>query len=240
MLGLLRRAEGKRPPDRMETVLGVRFYVVSVPRRARGLGRRLAERAAARALCRQGILRCVPPEGEALPPAFLRRGILPGETLPLLQTLAADWTAAELRAAGRLPGTAAVAGDRLTAQMEQTVRALSERVRYVWLAVPGEGEALAAALRRENGVSLRRLAAAETAGADALLLFSPPAREPENRVVLRLYPGAEQTPPRLRLPPALEARLPQGAARLPLLCALWRGGGLKTEQIETESSKNFS
>lgn len=182
------------------------------------------------------VSRAVFPENFPYMAPFLRRGVLPVDPLEIYRALAADWIWAEMRARG-IPagGTVAVSGERLSGQVARTVTELSLRNRYVLLDVPYGGEELARQLRREYGVSLLLSPAREQMeSADVLALFAP--REElsrKNPVVLPLYEGAKlEHPPVLRLPPALEERVPHGCCRNQLFAALMEAGVLRPGQIE--------
>lgn len=240
MWGLLMEAEGRRCRWGVERIAGLRFFAVYLPRR-RGLLRRLTLLRAAKWLQKAGVRRCVFPEGLAENAAFLRRGIRPVEPLPLLRRLAAPWALCELK--GRGVGescTAAVAADRWSRDVEESVTALALRLRYAAVDCPGS-ERLARTLRGEYGVSLRSPTRERLEQAEALVLFAPrPELRQKNPVVLRLYPGGAQALPTLLAPPKTEADLPAGADRPALLCALWQGGALRAEEIQVKSFANFS
>ena len=130
------------------------------------------------------------PEGFPYGAQLERAGVGPIATVPLRQLLAAELARAalaRLRPSGG--GRLAVAGERLSGELARAVTELALGSRYVLLDVPYGGEALAAQLRREYGVSLLLTAdRTQLAEADLLVLFGPrPDLEEGGRAVLRLY-----------------------------------------------------
>ena len=240
MIGMLswvppeRGTGGKRTPQLRE-VLGMGFLEAQVLRGARTPEAILRRRAAsaAKRLRRAGATRLVLPEGFPYGAQLERAVVGPTATVPLRQLLAAELARAalaRLRPSGG--GRLAVAGERLSGELARAVTELALGSRYVLLDVPYGGEALAAQLRREYGVSLLLTAdRTQLAEADLLVLFGPrPDLEEGGRAVLRLYD--ETAPlPALLLPPALEGQLPQSCSRPQLLAALVEGGALRAGQI---------
>ena len=236
MFGMILWEEGKEV-QRTE-VLGKPFALVGVDRKRaltdRGLRRRV--RAAGKRLRRLEVEQLVLPEGFAYGELLEELGLRPVSTCPLARALAVDWTAAALAGAESCVEVA-VAADRLTQEVVQTVTALSLRYRYTALSVPAGGEELAARLRREYGVALRL---GEGGGqARAAVLFSPGSAWEEGVPVrLRLY--EEGLLPGLSLPEELEARLVPGADRGQLLSALFQAGALGPDRLLVTESGEMS
>lgn len=136
---------------------------------------------------------------------FIRAGVLPVDALPLRRKLAAAMTKRRLEDLGLAPTEAviAVAAERCTPEVSETVKALALDYRYVLLSARDGDEALAKSLRRTYGVSLLlRPAPAQLDRADALLLFVPRADlARENPVLYTLYPGGQAGRGRLELTP---------------------------------------
>ena len=199
-----------------------------------------------------GMLSWVPPERgtggkrtpqlrEVLGMGFLEAQVLRGARTPeaILRRRAAS-AAKRLRRAG-VTRLVLPEGFPYGAQLERAgvgpiatvpLRQLLAAELAVLLDEPYGGEALAAQLRREYGVSLLLTAdRTQLAEADLLVLFGPrPDLEEGGRAVLRLYD--ETAPlPALLLPPALEGQLPQSCSRPQLLAALVEGGALRAGQI---------
>jgi len=235
MFGLVEWADRlpHRPAVTGRTVLGLHFCCVALLRTDRkgGFFQRRRAREAARRLRRQGVCRAVFPPDFPFLAEFAACGVQPAEPLPLLRALTEKLVRRELDRMGRSPSeaTVAVAGDRMTPELERAVTELCIRNRYVLLCAPDREGRLAGRLRREYGVSL--LAAdtpARLAKADVTVLFSPP-EGPEGEHVLRLWPGAEPPPVELRLK---GENLPESWDRLQLLGALYDAGILRSERLE--------
>lgn len=240
MFGYVQRETGKKSGEAGERIiLGMRFFCVSV---AGGAGTpefllRLRMTAAAKKFRRAGVTRAVFPAEFPYTGLFVRWGVLPVETLPLLRSLAAEMVRAGMAERGLSSGSAhlAVTGEWLTYDLTRTVTELCLHNRYVLLDVPYGGEELCRSLRREYGVSLLLKPGKEQLEqADVLLLFAPRGDLTcKNPVVLPLFDGAEVTSlPPLRLPVNLEGHVPEGCDRTQLFAALLEAGVLRSGQIE--------
>ena len=130
---------------------------------------------AAKRLRKAGVTRLVLPEGFPYGAQLERAGVGPVATVPLRRAAgggAGPGRLARLRPSGG--GRLAVAGDRLSGELARAVTELALGSRYVLLDVPYGGEALAAQLRREYGVSLLLTPArTQLEEADLLVLFGP-------------------------------------------------------------------
>lgn len=205
-MGYITHRQGQKKPTIGEiTLLGGRFVEFSYDPAARPqrIRRGVAQ------LKKQGVRQAVyPQKGENL-------GIFPIETLSLRRRLAATVTLERLSAGDSVT----VYGDRLSGEVEQTVEALAQGVRYVTLCVPEGGEGLAQELRRRYGISLR-LRHRLPERAEHLLAFAPCPILWE-RTCCQLYHGAEHPLPLL---------LPQGeqpqCQQEQLAAALYRQGVL--------------
>ena len=228
MLGWLYWTE-KRERAGETTLAGLPVFRAGVLRREGTpewlLRRRI--RAAGRKLARAGVRRLLWPEGFPYGELLAGEGILPVDTLPLWQGLAAELAWRELRRRGIPPGEgrAAVCAGRLTAEARRTVEALLRRCPRVALDAPDPGGGFSRALRRSSGAALLT----GNAGADVRILFAQ--REPSRPGDIPLYPGAAAPEAALRLPEGWEKRLPEGVCRSQAAAALWAAGRLPLEQI---------
>lgn len=154
---------------------------------------RLYARRAAREMARRGIREAVFPVDYPHGDLFARRGILPVDLLPLHRAMAPLVVKSRMNRMGLSAGTttAAVAAERMTAEVGKIVRELALSTRYVMLDAPG-AEEFCYGLQREYGVSVilspRRRQLEE---ADALLLLKPPEEgmRLKQPILLHLYDG---------------------------------------------------
>jgi len=229
---------------REKIILHMRFLCAEV-KRGKGTPEAVLRRrvlTAAKQLRKQGVLRVVPAEEFPFEQQLEKVGIRLVSTLALRRALAADWVrfVLERKDQKSVPGAkVAVSAAQLTGEVVRTVTELSLRHRYVLLDLPVGGEELCRQLRREYGVSLLlKPTEDQMAEADALLLFDErTALRQGTAAVLPLY-TEEPEMPRLLLPPALEAALPEGMDRERLLAALQDAGVLKNGQISLGEGKN--
>ena len=237
MLGYIEFHENSRKARlEQERRLGGTFLVLDMGRSTQGFfASRHAARAAKRML-EHGVRRAVFPLDFPYTAIFLRHGIIPVDPLPLRRILSALFVRRKLDALG-LTGTQAViaiAGESMSAELEQTVRTLALSYRYVLLSVPSGGEAFAQQLRRQYGISLLlNPSPDQLEQADALVLFAPRSDlSLENRVLCTLYPGGE---PRGCVPLRLDDKLLTGVEpNCPhdqLAAALYSMGILPAEQL---------
>ena len=139
-------------------MLHVRFLCAEVARGPRTpeavVRRRVAS--AARRLGKAGVREIVLPEGFAYGEQLKKGGVEMVSTAPLRRAIAADWVRWSLAERGRptAGGRVAVSAAALTPEVARTVTELALRHRYVLVDLPYGGEALAAQLRKEYGVSL--------------------------------------------------------------------------------------
>lgn len=215
-------------------VLHARFFCAQIARGPRTpelvVRRRVAQ--AVRRLKKAGAARVVLPEDFAWEAMLQRGGIRPMTALPLARRMAAELAEAELRRLGTDPAGAklVVAGERLSGELTRTVTELALRHRYVLVDLPYGGEALAAQLRKEYGVSLLLSPTPEQlAQAEAAAVFDP-GRLEMGPGRLALYDETAALPP-LSLPPALEEKLPAGVDRGALFSALREAGALRPGQL---------
>lgn len=238
MFGYVEWTEEKRRPGGGERqILHLRFYGAALLRRRRTPEPVVRVRcaAAARRMRRLGVERAVFPADFPYTEEFVRRGILPVDTLPLYRSLAAELVRVLLAERTVSPGeaTVAVCGEHLSAEVARTVTELCVRNRYVTLSVGGEGETLCRQLRREYGVSLLRTDDPERLKeADARVLFAPREGLPAGLETLELYVGGTTPAFLLRLAGEREAEVPDGCDRAQLFAALRAAGTLKSGQIE--------
>ena len=238
MIGLIVFEEGARRGSLAEkTILGVRVVRASGPGRGSILGRLWARRLAA-AMARRGVREAVYPCGFPWEGAFLRRGILPVDTVPLYRAMApltVRWAMAR-RGISPAAATAALVARGVGEDARRILTELALQVRYVMLCAAG-GEDLCRSLQREYGVSvLRAPTRRQLAQAQVLVLLSPPPEglAADAPVVLRLYEGShgtEENDFRFGLPGLLEKEVEENCEKEQLLAALHRAGALKNEQI---------
>jgi hypothetical protein len=243
MLGYIQYGPGPRGPEIGERrILGGRFVSLQLGL-ARHEGSPLARQRAkrgARALGEAGVRRAVFPLDFPYTALFLRSGILPVDPLPLRRALAAGAARRRLESLGYTPTQAVVAvvGERVTAELGQTVRDLALRYRYVLLDAPDGAEELARSLRREVGAALLTSPAPEQLErADALLLFAPRGDlTGGNPVFYALYPGGQagrgELP--LKLPKAAAEQAEPNVSRDQLAAALYELGALHEEELLSE------
>ena len=226
----------KRTFLKEQKVMRVSFLTAQVTRgpRTSELIMRRRIRAAVKRMRKAGVTRLVLPEDFPYGAELEKGGVMPVSTLSLRRGLAAELARAAMAGRGLSASGAsiAVAGDQLSGEMARAVTELSLGSRYVLVDVPYGGEALAAQLRREYGVSLLLSPTQEQLeGADVLVLFAPrPDLRPEKGAVLRLYD--ETAPlPALLLPPALESQISSAYDRPQMLAARIEAGALRIGQI---------
>ena len=212
----------KRTFLKEQKVMRASFLTAQVTRgpRTSELIMRRRIRAAVKRMRKAGVTRLVLPEDFPSGAELEKGGVMPVSTLSLRRGLSTSGA------------SIAVAGDQLSGEMARAVTELSLGSRYVLVDVPYGGEALAAQLRREYGVSLLLSPTQEQLeGADVLVLFAPrPDLRPEKGAVLRLYD--ETAPlPALLLPPALESQISSAYDRPQMLAALIEAGALRIGQI---------
>ena len=219
---------------RERSVLHTRFLCAEVARGPRTpaavVRRRVA--AAARRLGKAGVREVVLPEGFAYGEQLKKGGVEPVFTGLIRRAIAADWVRWSLAERGRpaAGGRVAVSAAALTPEVARTVTELALRHRYVLVDLPYGGEALAAQLRKEYGVSLLLSPTQEQlAEVDAAAVFDPGRLEP-GPGRLSLYDETAALPP-LSLPPALEEKLPAGASRGQLFSVLREAGALRPGQL---------
>lgn len=219
---------------RERSVLHVRFLCAEVargPRTPEAVARRRVA-SAARRLGRAGVREIVLPEGFAYGEQLNKSGLERVSTVPLRRAIAADWVRWSLAERGRpaAGGRVAVSAAALTPEVARTVTELALRHRYVLVDLPYGGEALAAQLRKEYGVSLLLAPTPEQlAQAEAAAVFDP-GRLEMGPGRLALYDETAALPP-LSLPPALEEKLPAGVDRGALFSALREAGALRPGQL---------
>ena len=219
---------------RERSVLHVRFLCAEVARGPRTpeavVRRRVAS--AARRLGKAGVREIVLPEGFASGEQLKKGGVEMVSTAPLRRAIAADWVRWSLAERGRptAGGRVAVSAAALTPEVARTVTELALRHRYVLVDLPYGGEALAAQLRKEYGVSLLLSPTPEQlAQAEAAAVFDP-GRLEMGPGRLALYDETAALPP-LSLPPALEEKLPAGVDRGALFSVLREAGALRPGQL---------
>ena len=202
------------------------------------LWERMAARRAAKLLARRGVREVVFPEDYPHQDLFVRRGILPVETLPLYRAMAPLVVKQKMMKLGLSPGTttAAVSADYVTAEIGALLRALALSVRYVILDGAG-GEDCCAQLQREYGVSVIRRSSWESLEkADVLVLLRPPkaGEKAENPVLLHLYDGERvlcRNGVDFVLPQRILAQVEENCNQKQLLALLLREGILQNYQI---------
>ena len=233
-------ADGQKAERRQ--VAGGGFLVSRVveSRRPNGFFARRRAVQAAEKLRTSGVRQAVFPLDFPYTSLFIQRGILPVDTLPLRQALAAPLVRRQLESMG-LDGTRAVvaiSGDRMSRALMETTKALALRYRYVLLSVPGGEEEFVRSLRREYGISLLlRPSPEQLERADALILFAPRGDMTVSSAVFHaLYPGGEylgrQAP--LVLPAALAKMLESNCSHEQMAAALYAMGVLTLEDILAE------
>ena len=228
--------EERRGALSVRTVLGLPMLEAVVPGR-RLLGALSARRLAA-AMAKAGVRQAVFPRDFPYGEHFVRRGILPVETLALYRQMAPLMVRHRMGQLGLSPSatTAAVSARRLSGAACEIVRAMALQVRYVMLAVEEGGEELCRELKREYGVSvLLRPGARQLAEAQVQILLDPPERPPAGgEIVLHLYDGERvlrRNDMTFGLPPALRGQVEENCEIVQLLAVLRGTGLLKNEQI---------
>jgi len=206
-----------------------------------GQSRRLTERfcaaRAARAMARAGVRSAVFPTGFPHQDLFLRRGILPVDTLPLYRRMAPLIVKRRMGQLGLSPGTTTVAvvAERMTEELRETVTELALQVRYVMLALETPAEDFCDMLKREYGISvLQQPTKRQLRQADVLLLLRPWEEEGTNSLVLYLYDGQRvlwRNGVTFALPRRLMGEVEENCCLPQLLTVLCAGGILQNYQI---------
>ena len=208
-----------------EQVLGLPLLRGEVP--GSGFTARRVRRTA-RALRRRGVTRVLAQEDFPFWEEVEAQGLRPVETGELCRALAAPIALAALEADGVPPRLAAVAlrGDRVTRSLREAALELCPVVRQLLVEVPAGGEDLRRTLRREFG--LPAVEGGLGRQAHLTLCFSPPGGAGGGRIAD--LSGDWPALPEYRFGLA-EGALPEDAAALPLLSALWQAGRLTAESI---------
>ncbi len=209
---------------------GGTFLVAYTGCRAAGLFERKRADRAAGMLREQGIRRAVFPVDFPFGDVFSHRGILPVDPQPLRIRLCPQIIRKRLAAAliDEREAVVAVAGDHVSAALEQTVRALVRDFRHVLLSVSG-GENLARELWQQQGAAVQLNPSRDRLeSADALVLLAPRGElSGGNQVICSLYPGAAgRGKIDLSLPAALENCVAANCSREQLAAALYSMGVL--------------
>ena len=219
---------------RQEKRHGGSFLVLDMGHSARGMFAPHRAASAAKQMRAQGVRRAVFPFDFPHTAVFLRHGIAPVDTLPLQRALCVPYVRKKLSGMG-LSGTQAViavVGTSVGEVLAQTVRDLSRSYRYVLLSVSSGGDAFAAEMRRQYGISLLlQPSADQLARSDALILFSPTDSPVRNdRLICALYPGAS---PHHRIPlqPGFREGIPSNCPPDQLASALHSQGILPAEHF---------
>lgn len=217
MYGYVACHAAEEPPYR--AVGGIRFRVVYV-----ALGEtpraRLSARAAARKLARESVRYALFPPEYPYCEAFARHGIIPPPLAPLYRASAAAIVMQYLAQRGVETRHAAVTfvAERVTSELRRAVEALCAEVRYIALAIPQGGDALARSLRCGLGVAARVEPLSELPRADLVVAF-------DNTIsgdnVLRLNES---------LCVVYDSELPNE-----LLALLWRAGALNTDTLRIKN-----
>ena len=237
MIGYISYAvQGKAWAVEEKNLLGLRFLQVTLPGGRKVLGRWYASRAA-RAMEKLRIRQAVFPVDFPWQDLFIRRGILPVDTLSFHRRMAPQVVKKALADLGLSPGssTVAVVGERMTGELEKILTELALQVRYLTLSMAWGGEEFCHSLHREYGVSVLQSPSREQlAQAQALLLFAPWEGRAENPILLRLYDGELVTGSNgvtYGLPVKLEGELEENCCREQVLAALLAAGILQNYQI---------
>lgn len=206
-----------------------------------GQGRRFLQRhyaaRAARALSRMGVRQAVFPVDYPHEDLFVRRGILPVDTLPLYRRMTPLIVKRRMGQLGLSPGTTTVAvvAESLNGELEKIVTDLALQVRYVMLSLQVPAEAFCQGLKREYGVSVvQQPARRQLRQADVLLLFRPWEEGAQNSVVLHLYDGERvlwRNAVSFTLPRRLMGEVEENCNFPQLLTVLLVGGILQNYQI---------
>lgn len=145
-----------RSPDMppIRSIGGARFHAVYVAE-GDSVRAKLSARAAARALRRAGVRSAVFPPDYPYRSIFARFGVLAPSLAPLYRATAAQIVRRYMEQRGIVPRSATIvfAASAVTPELRRCVESLCADVRYITLAVPRGGNALADALRREFGVA---------------------------------------------------------------------------------------
>lgn len=154
MFGYVAYRAPEMPPVRV--IEGARFRAVYVLP-GNTLRARLSARAAARALARESVQAAVFPPEYTHRELFARYGIAAPPLAPLYRATAAAIVRRHLAQSEIEPRRASVAfaAESVTPELRRAVFALAADVRYIALAIPHGGDALAQALRRKLGVAAR-------------------------------------------------------------------------------------
>ena len=229
MTGHIVPGEGNRFLVRLtrEQVLGLPLLCGEVP--GGGALTPWRVRRTARALRKQGVVRVLAPDGFSLWPEVLSQGLRPVETGELCRALTAPIALAALEAGGIPPQLATVTlrGERVTRALKEAALELCPKIRQLLVEVPAGGEELRRTLRREFGLP----AIEEKPGRKAhlTLFYSKPSEGQWGRTVDLSGETPDLTDYRFSL---RQGVLPDSAAALPLLSALWASGRLGRDEIQ--------
>lgn len=224
MFGRIVFSESKKVTHRREELAGIIVETVCVP--AHNPTRRRI-RKAARLLCRAGVRHILVPPDFCHWPQMEEFGILPVDTVPLLQAMAVPLALAALAGFGVSPGRAAVvlAGRRASKAMRDTAVALCPRIQQLVIFAPAGGAELSDYLRREYGLPLL-----EQCRTPHLVVNFSEAEAGCRAPVLRLHdPAPDLLGCSVRPKTVL---LPNGCETAPFLSALWESGRLSLCDIE--------
>lgn len=215
MFGYVAYRAPEMPPVRV--IEGARFRAVYVLPEST-LRARLSARAAARALARDGVREAVFPPEYPHREIFARRGIAAPQLTPLYRATAAAIVRRHLAQSKIDPRRASVtfAAESVTPELRRVVFALAADVRYIALAKPHGGDALAQALRRELGVAAQVGPLDTLPSADLVVAFDDIAGDA------------------LRLDEALRVVYDSPYPN-ELLAALWRAGAVNADALRVKN-----
>ena len=189
-------------------------------------------RRTARALRKQGAVHVLAPEDFPLWEEVLAQGLRPVETGELCRALAGPIAMAALAGDGVPLWEARVAlwGDRVTRALRAAALELCPQVRQLLVEVPAGGEGLQRELSREFGLPV--VEGGPGRGAHLTLFFAPARHGRGGRSVDLSGENPMLGDYRFRL---REGILPDDAAALSLLAALWSSGRLERDGIAVEA-----
>ena len=212
-----------------ERLLGLPLLRGEVPGRA--LTPRRVRRTA-RAIRKAGVVRVLAPEGFSLWEEVLAQGLRPVETGELCRTLAVPIALAALAGDGVPLRQASVTlqGDRVTRALRMAAMELCPQVRQLLVEVPTGGEELQRELNREFGLPV--VEGGPERRAQLTLCFSPSGGAGRGRIA----DLSGETPALADYSFSLrEGTLPDDAAALSLLSALWASGRLERGDIVVQA-----
>ena len=217
MYGYVAYHTAEEPPYRVFG--GVRFRAVYVAE-GESLRARLSARAAARRLAREGVRCAVFPADYPYCEVFARYGVAPPPSAPLYRATAAAIVRRYLAQSGVEPRNAVVtfAAERVTPELRRAVETLCAEVRYIALAIPQDGDALARSLRRDFGVAARVGPLDALPRADLVVAFGDTNADSS---VLRLDESLDV---------AYDSELSNE-----LLALLWRAGALDADALQIKN-----